>query len=426
MAGKAAKPFSAKGVEAKNKPGIYADGGGLYLQVKRSAAEAGDGRKMPPVVKSWLYRYKVPKASAKSGYKDVWVGLGPVRDVTLAKAREAAKELRQWKREGLDPLTELRRRRGRVAADNTFREIAVAYIESNRAGWTSDKHAKQWSNTLDTYAYPVIGDTDVQDVDTVSVLEVLRPIWSTKTETATRVRARIEAVLDYAAALELRDGENPARWQGKLKKLLPAASRVKRVRHHPAMPYAEVPAFMQALREVEGIAARALEFTVLTAARTSEVIGATWDEIDLKAKLWTVPAERMKAGKEHQVPLCDAAVAVLEGMKAHGDTGYLFKGRDPDKPLSNMTMTKVLRRMGRDDVTVHGFRSSFRDWCAEATDYPHAVAEQALAHTIPNATEQAYRRGQLLKKRTLLMTDWCNYTSKPATAKVTRLRSKAK
>jgi len=405
-------------VSKAQDPGRYADGGNLYLQVSEWRT------------KSWLFRYKVAKTNAKPGarkkaYKDVWVGLGSLHDVTLKDARELARELRQLQREGKDPLRELRRQRrqGAHSGAKTFREVALAYIESNAAGWSSEKHAQQWTNTLTTYAFPSLGDEEVATIDVQMVLDVLTPIWKTKTETATRVRSRIEAVLDYAAALELREGENPARWQGKLKKLLPAASRVKRVRHHPALPYRDVNKFISELRGEDSTAARALEFTILTAARTSEVLGLTWAEIDLERGLWTVPGERMKAGKEHQVPLCDAAVAILKATPKSKRTGYVFKGRMKGRPLSNMTMSKVLKRLGHDDVTVHGFRSTFRDWCAEQTDYPHAVAEQALAHTISDLTEAAYRRGQLLKKRTALMADWCAYCEK-APAKVARLRGR--
>lgn len=300
----------------------------------------------------------------------------------------------------------------------TFKQCATRYIESQKAGWKNGKHAKQWSATLATYAYPIIGDVKVDrmtnSVGTDLIMKVIDPIWQTKTETANRVRGRIEAVLDWAKAHGYRDGENPARWRGHLEKLLPKRSKVAPVKHFPAMPYADVPDFMKKLREQKGTAARALEFAILTAARTSEVTGARRSEIDLKDRVWTVPAERMKGGRVHRVPLSDWAIKIVKAMPA--DSEFLFPGSKPGKPLSNMALLMTLGRMGvRDDAVTHGFRSTFRDWGAETGDYPNELLEMAMAHAVGDKVEAAYRRSDLLKKRHKLMSDWevfCNSSRK--------------
>jgi integrase len=296
-----------------------------------------------------------------------------------------------------------------AATATTFEQCAERYIAAHRSGWRNPKHAAQWPSTLKTYAYPVFGSLPVQAVDTGLVMKVLEPIWHAKPETASRVRGRIEAVLDWATVRGYRKGENPARWRGHLDKLLPARGKVRKVEHHAALPYAEMGDFMAALREQEGIAARALEFLILTAARTSEVIGARWQEFDLEGKLWIVSADRIKGGKEHRVPLSGAALTIIEAMKETRESEFVFPGGKAGKPLSNMAMLKALERMERTELTAHGFRSSFRDWSAERTNYPREVAEMALAHTVGDKVEAAYRRGDLFRKRRQLMAAWARY-----------------
>ena len=284
-------------------------------------------------------------------------------------------------------------------------------------GWRNAKHRAQWESTLDTYVHPVFGDRPIATVDVGDVMHVLEPIWREKPETAARVRGRMEAILDYAAARDWRTGENPARWKGHLANLLPARARVARVEHHAALPWAEVGAFMARLAEQGGTAALALRFTVLTAARTGEVTGATWGEVDLDGKVWTVPGARMKAGREHRVPLSPAALDVLRAVCPPGDPApgaFVFPGGVRDKGLSNMAMAAVLRRMRRADLTVHGFRSTFRDWCAEQTAHPREVAEAALAHTLRDKVEAAYRRGDLFERRAALMAEWAAFLARPA------------
>jgi integrase len=305
--------------------------------------------------------------------------------------------------------------------------VAELYIAAHERGWRNPTHRAQWRATLNAYVHPTIGDLAVASIATDDVLRVLQPIWQAKPETASRVRGRIEAVLDYAAARGWRQGENPARWRGHLANLLPARAKVARVVHHAALPWQEIGAFMARLRQHRATAARALEFTVLTAARTGEVIGARWPEVGMDAAVWTVPAERMKGHRAHRVPLSAAALAVLRHMlplrPAEGD-GFVFPGLRPGKPLSNMAMLKLLERMGHGDLTVHGFRSAFRDWCEEATHTPQAVAEAALAHAVADKVEAAYRRGDLFAKRAALMEEWAAFCAK-APGAVVALRGRA-
>jgi integrase len=367
--------------------GMYADGAGLYLQVTGTGA------------KSWIHRYSI-RGKARE------MGLGSLSAVSLADARTRAAACRALRQDGVDPIEARKADRAQAALDDakaiTFKEAAQRYIAAHRPGWKNPKHALLWENTLATYAEPAIGKISVQAVDTGLVLRVLEPIWRTKPETAGRVRGRIEVILDWAKSRGLRQGENPARWRGHLQYQLPARSKVRRVKHHPALPYAELPGFMAELREQEGIGARALEFTILTAARTGEIIGAKRSEASAADKLWTVPAERMKAGKEHRVPLSDT---------------FVFGGGKLGKPLSNMTMAAVLRRMGYANVTVHGFRSTFRDWAAERTNFQNEVVEMALAHAVSNRVEAAYRRGDLFEKRRQLMAEWSNFCDTPTVAR---------
>ena len=410
-----AEKIAALFVKHVSRPGKYADGGNLYLQVRKAT------RKSPSddVTKSWLFRY------SRFG-KDTWMGLGPYPDVSLSEARNLATRERKKILQGNDPLTDKRARKfaARVAHDNMLRfaECAELYVESQAPGWSNPKHIEQWRSTLKNLAGPTIGHLSVDQIDTTLVMRCIEPIWTTKTETASRLRGRIEAVLDWAAVRGYRKGDNPARWRGHLDKLLPRPSQVARVKHHPALPYTEVGAFMKELRNDTGVASRALEFTILTAARTNEVIQAEWSEFDLDLKTWVVPAERMKSKREHRVPLSDAAVAALKAVKGRSKR-YVFPGHKRGSHLSNMAMMQVLKRLGRTGVTVHGFRSTFRDWCAESTNYPADVAEMALAHTLRDKTEAAYRRGDLFEKRARLMADWARFCSKPSTpAKVVAIR----
>ena len=384
------------------KHGMYADGGGLYLQVTGTGA------------KSWIYRYMLRGRERE-------MGLGSLSAVSLADARTKATECRGLRQEGVDPIDVRKKARDQARLDAastlTFKDAASSYIDAHQAGWRNPKHIWQWGATLTTYANPIIGDLSLHLIDTTLVLKVLEPIWPTKPETASRLRGRIEAVLDWATVRGYRKGDNPARWRGHLSKLLPARSKVRTVKHHTALPYAELPDFMVALRGQGGIAARALEFTILTAARTGEAIGATWDEISVAEKVWVMPGTRMKAGKEHRVPLSNPVLAILNEMKSTGSAGegFLFHGAKPGKPLSNTAMIAVLRRMGRGDLTVHGFRSSFRDWVAERTKFPGEVAEMALAHAVGNRVEAAYRRSDLFERRRRIMAEWAKFCATPQT-----------
>ena len=410
-----AEKIAALFVKHVSRPGKYADGGNLYLQVRKST------RKIPidDVTKSWLFRY------SQFG-RDTWMGLGPYPDVSLSEARNLATRERKKILQGIDPLTDKRARRiaARAAHDNmlSFAECAELYVESQAPGWSNPKHIEQWRSTLKNLAGPIIGHLSVDQIDTTLIMRCIEPIWTTKTETASRLRGRIEAVLDWAAVRGYRKVDNPARWRGHLDKLLPRPSQVARVKHHPALPYIEVGAFMQQLREDPGIASRALEFTILTAARTNEVIQASWSEFDIDLRTWVVPAERMKSKREHRVPLSDVAVAALKAVKGRSKR-YVFPGHKRGSHLSNAAMMQVLKRLEQTGITVHGFRSTFRDWCAESTNYPADVAEMALAHTLRDKTEAAYRRGDLFEKRTRLMADWARYCSKPSVpAKVIAIR----
>ncbi len=412
-----AEKLTATFVKTTKRPGKYPDGGNLYLQISPSVRKDGS----VAVTKSWLFRY------SRFG-KDTWLGFGPFPDVSLSDARELATTERKKKRAGIDPLTDKqsRRRAIRVAHDNmmTFADCAEQYVDAHAPGWSNLKHIAQWRSTLTKLAGPVIGHVPVDQVDTALILRCLEPIWVTKTETANRLRGRIESVLDWSTVRGYRTGDNPARWRGHLDKLLPRPNKVAKVKHHPALPYTDVGAFMAALRQGEGIATRALEFSILTATRTNEVIQAEWSEFDFNAEMWIVPAERMKAKREHRVPLSPAAINVLKSVEGY-DKKYVFPGHKRGSHLSNGGMLAVLKRLKRRDITVHGFRSTFRDWCAESTNYPSDVAEMALAHTLRDKTEAAYRRGDLFEKRTHLMDDWAKYCDNVLTeATVTPIRSK--
>ncbi|MDX2205755.1 MAG: integrase arm-type DNA-binding domain-containing protein [Hyphomicrobiaceae bacterium] len=386
--------LTALKVSKLKAPGRYGDGGGLWLQVSQSGT------------KSWLFRFMIEGRARQ-------MGLGAVHTVGLADARARAQAARALLLDGLDPIEAREKRkadqRAEVAKRVTFRDAADRYIAAHAAGWRNAKHAAQWRATLDLYAFPVIGDLSVATVETAHVLRILEPIWAAKTETASRVRGRIEAVLDWAAARRHRAGDNPARWRGHLDKLLPARAKVQRIAHHPAMPFAQLPLFMAELRARGGLSARALEFTILTAARTGETIAATWVEVDLEAAVWTVPAGRMKSGREHRVPLSKQACSLLHALPRVKGSAFVFPGGRAGRGLSNMALLEQLRGMRGRGLTVHGFRSAFRDWCGECTNFPREVAEAALAHVVGDKAEQAYRRGDALEKRRELMAAWAAF-----------------
>ena len=403
--------LTAAAVSRAKDAGYYPDGGGLYLQVSATTT------------KSWIFRY------SRAG-KERHMGLGPLHTVSLAQAREHARACRSTLLAGGDPL-ELKKAEQLIgqlerAKAITFDDCAASYIATHRGSWKNKKHAAQWESTISTYASPTIGNLPVASVDTALVVKVLQPIWQEKTETATRLRSRIESILDWATVSHFRTGDNPARWRGHLDNLLADPSRVSRVAHHAALPWQEVGRFMEELRKREGVAARAVEFGILTAARSGEIRGARWAEIDLDSAVWTVPAERMKAGREHRVPLSSVAMGVLRNMPQLGE--HVFPGQRGDAPLSDMSLTAVLRRMDRPEITMHGFRSTFRDWCAESVgnSFPREVCEHALAHSLPDKVEAAYRRGDLIEKRKVLMQVWADYCDKPAvSATVAPLRRDA-
>lgn len=394
-------------LQVKNaKPGRHADGEGLYLLVKDTSA------------RSWVFRFMLNGKARDVGLSRCPEAISLLQksggdELTLAQARDVAAIYRLKVKAGIDPLEERNQvkaaaaaeQQARQAASVTFRSVAENFLAAKEDGWRNSKHRQQWHNTLATYVYPVIGDIVVGDIDTPHVLQVLEPIWKHKAETASRVRGRMETILDAAKVRGYRTGENPARWRGHLAQILPARTRLSRG-HHKAASYSEVPIILAELRERRAMAALALEFTVLTAARTGEVIGAMWSEVDLDKAIWTVPAARMKAAREHRVPLSERAVEILRETKKL-ESQFLFPGPRGGQ-LSGMAMSMLLRRMNT-EATVHGFRSSFRDWAAECTGYPHEVCEMALAHTIANKAEAAYRRGDVFEKRRRLMSDWSAY-----------------
>lgn len=410
MMARKAKELGALEISRLDRPGLHFVGGvaGLALQVTDTGA------------RSWILRVMV-------GGKRRDMGLGGYPDVMLAGAKEAAREARKQIKNGIDPIEDAKTKRSALyaarASAMTFSEAAKAYIAVKEHEWKNDKHGDQWRNTLATYADPVIGNVFVRDIEQSHVMRVLEPIWMSKTETAKRLRGRIEKVLDWARVRGYRSGENPARWRGHLDTLLQAPGKVQTVEHHPALPIDDLGAFMVELRKQEGMGARALEFAILTAARSGEVRGATWSEIDLDDATWTIPATRMKMKREHRAVLNDEAVALLKSLPRTGD--LIFPNTKGEK-LSDMTLTAVLRRMNRSDITAHGFRSTFRDWCSERTNYPRDVAEMALAHAIGDKVEAAYRRGDLFEKRRRLMRDWGKFSEKVQVAATVTAINKSK
>lgn len=392
--------LNPKQVENMTESGTYEDGEGLRLVVKASGK------------KSWVLRFQLAGKRRE-------MGLGGFPDVTLKEARSKAVDQRKLLQQKIDPLTERdatrlalqKAEQAQKAKAITFKSVTLDYIAAHRAGWKNAKHAQQWENTLTTYAFPILESLNTEDVTTEHVLQVLTPIWQSKSETASRVRNRIEMVLDAAKARGLREGENPARWRGHLDKLLPPRSKVKVVVHHPALPWAEMPAFMKEIVKHDDLSYKAMQLTILTACRTNEILGATWAEFDLDKNVWKIPPHRMKAAKEHRVPLSDAALSLLNGLAKVRSDFYVFPGAREGKPLSNMSMLMALRRMKREDLTMHGFRSTFRDWAAESTNYPREVCEQALAHVRQDKAEAAYFRGDLFDKRRAMMDDWAKFAS---------------
>jgi len=389
------------------RPGLYADGNGLCLQVQ------------PGPTKAWIFRYMLARRPRK-------MGMGPLALVPLAEAREKALAYRKLLLAGIDPIEARASDRANAAAEAlrsiTFSQCADKYIATHLAGWKNPKHAAQWESTIADYAKPIIGALPVRAIDTAAVMKVLEqdvtrkakpptPLWRALPDTAGRLRGRIEQILGWASVRGYRTGDNPARWRGHIDQLLPGRSKIAKIRHHAALPYQELPAFMTTLRARPGISARALEFTILTATRTGETIGARREEFDPAERMWSIPAARMKGRDDergpHRVPLSERTLEILAELPSEGE--FVFPGRRPQMALSNMAMLETLKQMGRGDLTTHGFRSTFRDWSAETTAYPHELLEMALAHAVGDKVEAAYRRGDLLEKRRRLMGDWAAY-----------------
>ncbi len=392
--------LTTKGVQKlvkESNHGMTNDGDGLYLKIGK-----GGGA-------SWIYRFRW-----NGRLRDM--GLGSYADKTLSNARESAAENRKLVKQGIDPLAVREQKNEKKSVTVTVTHCAARYIQSHRRSWRNAKHARQWVSTLKTYVRPVIGNLPVEEVTTQDILKILTPIWTVKNETAKRVQGRIENILDFAAAHEYRDQVNPARWRGHLDKLLAKPSRVQKVNHHPAMPYDQVATFMGSVQLYKSMSSKALLFLILTATRTSEVLNAEWKEIDIGKATWQIPAERMKANREHRVPLSKQAIDLLLSLSRVKGNSFIFPGMKAGRPLSNMSLLQFMRGLGygpsgeKGNYVPHGFRSSFRDWTGEVTSYPRDVAEMALAHAIENKVEAAYRRGDLFEKRRAMMQHWADYT----------------
>lgn len=390
-------PLGVKNLKPGTKNKWFPDGGNLYFSHKATGGQ------------SWAFRYMLHGV-------DRWLGLGSYPEVSLAEARELAASNRKAIRAGIDIAGEKQTRAATAKVERangvTFDWCADKYITAHQSKWKNPKSKQQWINTIATYASPIIGALDVARVDTRHVLQILEPIWYEKAETASRLRGRIESVLDWATVSKHRTGDNPALLKGHIDLLLPKRNKAATVRHHAALPFKDVAGFMTDLKTREGTAARACEFAILTAARSGEVRGATWSEIDEEAGLWVIPAERMKMIREHRIPLSKEALAAIRKMKLISSSGLIFPGAKEDKSLSDMSLTAVFRRMGRTDLTMHGFRSTFRDWAAEVSNHPAEMAELALAHAVSNKVEAAYRRGDMMEKRRGMMQDWADYCFK--------------
>lgn len=395
--------LTTKGVQKlirKSKPALTNDGDGLYLKIGKSGGA------------SWIYRFRWNGKLSD-------MGLGSCSVVSLSEARELAADNRKLVRQGVNPLTARDEGKKEIPKTLTFTSCAAHYIKAHRRSWRNAKHARQWVSTLKTYARPQIGTKAIIDISTQDILEVLTPIWTNKNETAKRVQGRLENILDYAAAHGYRDPVNPARWRGHLDKLLAKPSRIQKVNHHPAMLYDAVADFMKAIQPYNSMSSKALQFLILTATRTSEVLNAEWKEVDFENATWCIPAERMKANREHRVPLSQQALALLTALPRIKENSHVFPGMKSGHPLSNMALLQFMRGLGygpsgeKGNYVPHGFRSSFRDWTGEVTSYPRDVAEMALAHTIENKVEAAYRRGDLFEKRLVMMQDWADYITYP-------------
>lgn len=401
--------LTALKVARQTAPGMFSDGGGLYLRVSREGA------------KSWSFRYMLNGKARE-------MGLGALHAVSLADARKRAAEARGLLVDGKDPIDsrDAAKASQRIQASRikSFKQCAENYIEAHKFGWRNKKHIAQWTSSLEEYAFTILGDTPVHDVDDAMIMKIFEQVrptfpagknfWTARPETASRLRGRIEKILDWATVRKLRSGDNPARWRGHLESQFPARSKVSKVKHRPALPYAEVGQFVKTLKDEDGIASLALQFTILTASRTAETIGARWTEFDLKKGVWVVPADRIKAGREHKVPLSQGALQALEQARVHQDkigktSEWVFPSYKPTRPLSNMAMLALLKRMGRTDITVHGFRSSFRDWAAEQTNFPREIAEAALAHISGDKVEASYLRTDHFSKRKQMMEAWGRY-----------------
>jgi integrase len=409
--GRTLNRLSPAKIRTLTRDGHYADGGGLYLSVQES------GRN-----KSWLFRYAIQRRSEKGRQLERWMGLGPIETISLAEAREAALQCRKLRQQGIDPIEQRNAARdaARVAEAKTltFDQCVASYLAAHRPKWRSVRHSQQWENTLRNYASPILGRLPISSVDTALVMKVLEqgdpPLWQAKPETASRLRGRIEAIISWATVRGYRQGDNPARWTGYLAKLLPSRRELRATVHHAALPYREIGPFMALVRTQEGVVARAFEFLVLTAARSAEVLGARWTEFDLDQRIWTRPAARMKAGVPHRVPLSGSALAIVQEMWAFRQNEFVFPGQRGALNPSNFF--QFLNGLGRGDVTSHGFRSTFRDWAGEQTNFPREVCEDALAHRVGNAVEEAYRRGDFLEKRRRLMEAWADFCERPATS----------
>lgn len=417
MGRSARAPLTAKQVENSTKLGYTADGKqpGLNLQV----AVGANG-----FVRSWVFRYTSPTTGKRRE-----LGLGPVRKIGLAEARQLAAEAGKTVSNGIDPKDARDAKKVQrvtiLRQHLTFEQAASQCIAARQHEWKSEKHRHQWAATLKTYAYPIIGNLPVDQVTMELVLQILEPIWTTKTETATRLRQRIETVLDWAKARKLRAGDNPASLKGGLGQLLPKASKIAKVKHQPALPYQQVHSFVQALRKKKGISPKAFEFLILTAARSGEVLGAKWDEIDLASDVWTIPADRMKAGREHRIPLSARAITIIREMLAGKQCDFVFPDPTGKKGMSNGALLAVIKGMPEYAAYVpHGFRSTFRDWAAETTNYANETLELALAHTIRDKAEAAYRRQDQLEKRVKLMEQWAAYVEHKAQAATVTLIGK--